>query len=292
MKLRFTAFTALAAALMLMPAGCGGEDGATGERPSFPEAKRIDFPFVEGAGRAFLLSEHPEGDAWLVTHGDSSGALRLLWTTDPFAADPGWREVFAGVTGDADGVFRPSGTSFLFMSFARHGDDGGDHLDLYEAPWTDEGAGSPVPLQALNTDGSEVFATATAEGQIVFAATREDGTGGNDIYMARPEADGFRIEEIEGINSPTTDSNPFITPDGGTLIFYSEREGGFGSVDLYVTRRGADGAWSAPVNLGEEVNTRGPDYAPSLSADGKTLFFSRGPDIYAIDVAAVPALAN
>ena len=70
-----------------------------------------------------------------------------------------------------------------------------------------------------------------------------------------------------------TTSDPCISADGQTLFFSSDRPGGLGRTDLWMSRL-ADGAWSAPVNLGPGVNTAAGESEPSLTRDGHTLYFS------------------
>jgi hypothetical protein len=75
------------------------------------------------------------------------------------------------------------------------------------------------------------------------------------------------------VNSPAGDQNPSITADGLNLYFQSDRPGGVGGVDIWVTRRASrHSPWEAPVNLGPPVNTPFADGAPSLSPDGHVLF--------------------
>ena len=61
----------------------------------------------------------------------------------------------------------------------------------------------------------------------------------------------------------------------GSTTIRSDRPGGAGEGDLYVSYRTA-GAWGAPVSLGSAVNTPAYEYTPWVSADGKWLYFSRG----------------
>jgi hypothetical protein len=82
------------------------------------------------------------------------------------------------------------------------------------------------------------------------------------------------------VNSPFAEITPEISKDGLSLYFASTRPGGFGSNDLWVSRRACtdmgdpDCAWGPPVNLGGTINTAGIDAAPHLSRDGHLLFFS------------------
>jgi Tol biopolymer transport system component len=78
------------------------------------------------------------------------------------------------------------------------------------------------------------------------------------------------------INSSEIDASPIMTPDGLQLYFGSDRAGGLGGVDLWMsTRPSKDDEWEEPVNLGEPFNTPDWDIGPSLSADGLEFYFAR-----------------
>jgi len=124
-------------------------------------------------------------------------------------------------------------------------------------------------------------ATLTPDGNyMIFAAYRWDvkeeaGQGRTDLYVAElVQGEWRRIRNLGPVvNSKDWDSHPALTPDGRTLYFASDRPGGLGGTDIYVSRRTAAG-WSEPVNLGEPVNTPEDDLAPTIAPDLKTLFFS------------------
>jgi hypothetical protein len=75
------------------------------------------------------------------------------------------------------------------------------------------------------------------------------------------------------VNSAARDENPTLTADGLSLYFVSNRPGGFGAMDIWVTRRASHHSpWEPPVNLGPPINTEFIDGAPSVSPDGHLLF--------------------
>lgn len=76
------------------------------------------------------------------------------------------------------------------------------------------------------------------------------------------------------INSNSLETTCSITPDGKTIYFASDRLGGKGGLDIWKTELKADGRWSAPVNLGPDVNTSANEDAPFIHPDQKTLFFT------------------
>jgi hypothetical protein len=72
-----------------------------------------------------------------------------------------------------------------------------------------------------------------------------------------------------------SDGGPAVSKDGLSLYFHSNRPGGFGSFDLYVSQReSVDAPWGPPVNLGQTINTPSVETVPSLSRNGHWLFFN------------------
>jgi hypothetical protein len=91
---------------------------------------------------------------------------------------------------------------------------------------------------------------------------------------------------------PFLNWTPFIAPDESYLLFSSGRSG---SLDIYISRRLADGTWTEPVGLGETINTKRQERFPTVSPDGKYLFFTRwvsndNEDVFWVDAASIPAL--
>ncbi len=77
------------------------------------------------------------------------------------------------------------------------------------------------------------------------------------------------------VNSPSNETDPFISSDGLALYFKSYRPGGIGSSDIWkTTRKSTNDPWGNPVNLGVPVNSPSYDIAPALSYDGLTLYFA------------------
>jgi hypothetical protein len=93
----------------------------------------------------------------------------------------------------------------------------------------------------------------------------------------RPDTESNWAEPVnmgQAVNSSSFDGEASLSTDGLAMFFCSERPGGMGSSDLWLTTRPSQtAAWSPPVNLGPPVNTSGMEGVPSLCPDQKTLYF-------------------
>ncbi|MGE0079067.1 MAG: hypothetical protein AB7S48_14515 [Bacteroidales bacterium] len=76
------------------------------------------------------------------------------------------------------------------------------------------------------------------------------------------------------INSKSWENFGSLSTNGDTLYFSSNREGGFGGFDIYMSTRKGDGEWTNPVNLGKNINTPFDEIAPFVTENSKKLFFS------------------
>lgn len=100
--------------------------------------------------------------------------------------------------------------------------------------------------------------------------------GFGEVYISRVVNGAFDkpAKLDKSINSKATEIAASISSKGDAIYFASNREGGFGGVDLYVSRRLPNGSWSPAQNLGPSINTPDDEDFPTISPDGKTLYFS------------------
>lgn len=115
----------------------------------------------------------------------------------------------------------------------------------------------------------------TAGGDTLYFQTeREGGYGGEDIWMTVRNGEEWGTPENLGpnVNSRWGDSKPYISADGRTLFFTSQRPGGYGGTDLYVSFH-SDSGWNPAVLLDPPVNSPFNEGAVSLSFDGERLYF-------------------
>ena len=104
-----------------------------------------------------------------------------------------------------------------------------------------------------------------------------------NIYMSRQRPDGSfePATPVAELNTAAADFMPNVSRTGLEIVFNSNRAGGFGGQDVYTSSRSSTGdPWSAPVNVGANVNTAGNETRSSLSGDGERLHFGRDGEIY------------
>jgi len=172
----------------------------------------------------------------------------------------------------------------LIISSRRPG--GAGEIDVWIARRLGEVWKSPDNFEEpVNSRGNDGFASLSANGKTLYFqryAGRETGCDLdylNNVLMYSELRDGLWTEPQklpEPINTIYCETDPVILADGRTLIFSSNRPGGFGGFDLYKTELQSDGSWSDPVNLGSFINTNKHDQAVSIPASGDILYFTSG----------------
>ncbi len=213
------------------------------------------------------------------------GGLDIWYSTRN--ADGAWGDPvnFTAVNSSADDLCpTPSrnGKDLLFVS-SRAGGCGG--WDIYATRWYETGGWSaPHNLGCtINSDADESSPQLIGD-QLYFSSTRAGGfapdppgavAGDGDIYVSAFDGESFGTPAlVPGLNTAANDLRPNLRRDGLEIFFDSNRAGGLGGLDLWTaTRASTSDPWSAPTNLGPNVNSSANDLRPSLSWDGTTLYF-------------------
>jgi outer membrane protein OmpA-like peptidoglycan-associated protein/tetratricopeptide (TPR) repeat protein len=103
----------------------------------------------------------------------------------------------------------------------------------------------------------------------------DDGGDGNLYLCQRKDTSWTKIKSLgKPVNSVYWESHGFITPDGNTIYFSSNRPGGFGELDIWYSIRKEDGTWDDPVNCGEVINTAYDEDTPFFDPANNALIFS------------------
>jgi WD40-like Beta Propeller Repeat len=135
-------------------------------------------------------------------------------------------------------------------------------------PWS-----APINVgPPLNTQYNDTYPILTADGLTVyFTSDRPGGLGGDDLWVSRRESTDAPWGEPENLailNSPFNDSLSVLSTSGNIMYFHSDRPGGCGAGDLWMSRAKPGGdAWTAPVNMGCVVNTGFTEIAPAFYAN-------------------------
>lgn len=129
----------------------------------------------------------------------------------------------------------------------------------------------------INTHLNEGTISVSSDGQYIFftACNRPDGLGSCDIYFSKLNGSiwGTPKNLRAPVNSAAWESLPSLSFDGKQIYFSSNRPGGFGGKDIWVTTF-EDNKFTEPVNLGPTINTEYDEDAPLIHQDNQTLYFS------------------
>jgi Tol biopolymer transport system component len=211
-----------------------------------------------------------------------------IWVTTRETTDENWgTPVNLGPTinttvGDGGVSISSDGLSLYFSSMRPSGYGNGDlwvtRWDTIHSEW-----GTPENLgPTVNSSADQCYPSISAdELALYFSSNRGGGVGGYDIWVTKRATihDSWGTPENLGptVNSSAADAQTGISADGRMLYFVSDRSGGYGQIDIWVTSRATtDDPWGEPVNLGSNVNSSAFEEYPSISADGSTLFFRHG----------------
>lgn len=136
-----------------------------------------------------------------------------------------------------------------------------------------------IPLEGkINTGYKEGGQQISPDGEWMVFTGKDypEGFGSFDIYIAYLTNNGWSERQNLGaaINTEYWESAPCLSPDKKYLYFASDRPGGYGGSDIYVSTRMANGKWSLPQNLGSTINTGGDESCPFIHADNETFYFN------------------
>ncbi len=181
---------------------------------------------------------------------------------------------FSGAASDLEPFFAPDGR--LYFASQREPVSEQPNYDIWSVGLADNQWGEPVRLGAeINTDANEFYPALNRAGDIFFTATRENGVGDEDIFVCRRDGSGYlpAVPVPGELNTSGPEFNATVSPDDDFILFSAwGRPDSAGGGDLYVSYRLVDGTYGRAVDL--PFNSPALDYCPSLSPDGRILFFS------------------
>jgi len=193
---------------------------------------------------------------------------------------------------DACVAISANGLELYFMSSRPYGDDlGYGKLWIATRETTEDGwsesvdLGPPVNSSAyggdpsLSADDLELYFNDGPPPSMTGFTLRPGGYGGSDLWVSTraTKKDFWGEPKNLGpiINTSAFEGDASLTPDDLQMIFGSNRPGGYGDVDIYVTTRATtDESWGTPINVGPVINTPAWDSDPEITPDGLTLLFT------------------
>lgn len=132
----------------------------------------------------------------------------------------------------------------------------------------------------INTEANEGTCTMSTDKRLLIftSCQARGGHGSCDLYFSERVGSEWTYPENLGpvVNSPFWDSQPTLSANGDVLYFISERPGGVGAKDIWMSKKlyEQENKWSKPVNLGAGINTPLDEVAPFIHANGVELYFS------------------
>jgi outer membrane protein OmpA-like peptidoglycan-associated protein len=143
----------------------------------------------------------------------------------------------------------------------------------------DGGWSTPVSIsENINSIYNEGTCTVSADGRrlIFTSCTGREGFGSCDLYQSEKNGTEWTNPENLGVNvnSSEWESQPSLSADGRTLYFVSDRRGGLGRRDIWMSTLDQKGKWTRAKNVGKPVNTVYDEISPFIHVNNKTLFFA------------------
>lgn len=237
-----------------------------------------DFsPYItpDGSKMFFIRSNHPNNtlvgetqDVWWVRLENDSVTTEakhlgfpfntITYNSIEFQSADGNLRIIKGVY-DKFGQFKKSGYSFTTL--------------------TEEGWSDPTPMNIKKYDkmakGRYVhFCMAPSGNVVILSFSERKGSETTELYVSKRITDKKWTQPVKMTGTVEGDYAPFIAADNKTMYFTSDGRGGFGSNDIFVSKRLDDTwmNWSKPENLGAGINTDKFDAYFSVSPTGRYAF--------------------
>lgn len=270
--------------LGLMPLADAANPPATGAKVPELLAPQLLAPGVLSTGDdewGFTMS--PDGRSVYFNKADRGYRYQVIMEAYK-DADGQWQApqvaAFSGQYRDIDPAMSPDGNYLVFASNRplQAGGERRNDFDLWRVDRQPDGRwGVPRHLgNRVNSEFPETNSSIAADGTLYFSVAGRPGVlGQRDLMRARPTANGYADPEPLPINSEADESNHWIAPDQSYLLLLSNRAGGIGENDLYISFRDGNG-WGPLRNLGAPVNRPGASgvFTPFVSADGRQLYYA------------------
>jgi outer membrane protein OmpA-like peptidoglycan-associated protein len=177
-------------------------------------------------------------------------------------------EILADYPGAANGALSANDSVFIFN--VRSGEGVKVYCSFKENGWK-----MPVEITRQLGGYPEMIVNSVTHDGSFLVIYFYNGVVGNLFYSERTGQNWSKIRKFpKPVNTKYWESHGQITPDGRRLFFTSNRPGGFGELDIYVSERTRQGGWSDPANAGSTINTAYNETTPFFDEESSTLYFS------------------
>ena len=185
------------------------------------------------------------------------------------------------------GTLSPDGRFLIFTKCALEDGSYGGALsgegscDLFISRRIGDRWGVPHNLGTpVNSSHWETQPSMASDGRTIYyirGSVARDGIKSMDIWTTTMDDEGAWSKPVklgENINTPYQEESVQIHPDGRTLYFSSNGHPGFGGLDIFMSRKQADGTWGPALNLGYPINTSADENSVLVDASGKMAYFA------------------
>lgn len=161
----------------------------------------------------------------------------------------------------------------LFPNSEKYFDGEYDENIFYALKDTNGQWGEAKPLMSVNSPDFEATISISYDGNFLFLYKDEEN---GNIYVSRYfNGNWLPPEKLnKNINTKYRETHACLSYDGQYLYFTSDRPGGLGGLDIWVSKKMPDGSWGPAENLGPAINTPKDEESPYIMPDGITLYFS------------------
>ncbi len=189
---------------------------------------------------------------------------------------------FSDTFSDLEPFLSPDQTTLYFASNRPLNDSSSTEKDYdiwlvqrsdKNSPWS-----APINMgKPVNSEKDEFYPSVSLNNNLYFTLDAPSGIGKDDIYFCQYKDGGYLQPQLldSNINSDGYEFNAFISRNEDFLIYSKyNNDDGFGSGDLYISRRDGDGNWTKAHNLGAEINTKFMEYCPFYDEEHEILYFT------------------
>lgn len=171
-------------------------------------------------------------------------------------------------------VLTADNETLIFTAFSKGGDENLYASQLIKGNWS-----APKSISdKINTSSNEGTCSISADGRILVftSCDGKNSLGSCDLYISKKVGEDWSVPENlgSGVNTSFWEAQPSLSNDGRVLYFSSDRQGGYGRKDLWVSELIDNKTWSKAINMGGIINSTNDEISPFIHANGHTLFFA------------------